>query len=108
MNKKEKIEQEINKTLAQFDNAERMLSNPYFYTRVQARLEEKQRQKTGFSAILKPALIIALVVINITTTVWYLNFGTQVNQSESRQELLDILSEDLNLDNNQSNFVIIE
>lgn len=108
MNKKEKIEQEINKTLAQFDEAERLPSNPYFYTRIQARLEEKQRRKTGFAAILKPALISALVAINLTTAVWYLNLSTEVNQSENRQELLDILSDDLNLDNTQSNFLIIE
>ncbi len=108
MNKKEKIEQEIDKTLAQFDNAERLPSNPYFYTRVQARLEEKQRPRRSFSAILKPVLFSTLVAINLTTAVWYLSVTSQVNQSETRQELLDILSHDLNLDNTQSNFLIIE
>ncbi len=52
MNKKEKIEQKIRKTLDQFDHAEQLPPNPYFYTRVQARLEETRRQQNVICTIL--------------------------------------------------------
>jgi len=108
MNKKEKIEQKIRKTLDQFDHAEQLPPNPYFYSRVQARLEEQRRQRSAFSAILRPALLIALVTINLGTAFWYLGGSEQNYQSDTRQELIEILAGDLKLDNKQSNLLIIE
>lgn len=106
MNKKEKIEQEISKTFEQFDRADKLPSNPYFYTRVQARLEEKKKQQNVFFAILKPALIIALLAVNMSTVIWYLGGTEQQDQTNSRQELAEILAGDLKLDNDQnSNFI---
>ena len=67
MNKKEKIERDIQKTLDQFENVEQLPPNPYFFTRVQARLEETQKQQSVFSTILRPALLTALVAINLST-----------------------------------------
>ncbi len=105
MNKKEKIEQEIRKTLDQFDRAEHLPANPFFYTRVQARLDEQRRKRSIYSTILKPALLTSLVVINLGTAVWY--FGGS-GQSDSQQELIEILAGDLNLDENQTNLFTIE
>ena len=108
MNKKEKIEHEINKTLEQFDTAEKLPPNPYFYTRVQARLEEKQKQQNIIFAILKPALIIALVAVNMSTAIWYLGGSKQQEQTSSRQELVEILASDLKLDSDQNSSFIFE
>lgn len=106
MNKKEKIEQEISKTLEKFDQADNMPPNPYFYTRVQARLEKKQKHQNVFFAILKPALIIALVVLNVSTAFWYFRGTVQQEQTNSRQELAEILAGDLKLDSDQDrNFI---
>ncbi len=41
MNKQEKIQNEIDKTLGMFEKKESLPPNPYFYTRVQQRLNEK-------------------------------------------------------------------
>ena len=108
MNRKEKIEQEINKTLEQFDQADKLPQNPYFYTRVQARLEEKQKQQNVFFAILKPALIIALIVVNMSTAIWYLGGAEQQDQINPRQELAEILADDFELDKDQNNIFIFE
>ncbi len=106
MNKKEKIEQEISKTLEQFDQSDMLPPNPYFYTRVQARLEEKQKQQNVFFSILKPALIIALVAVNMSTAIWYLGGSEQQDQTNSRQELMEMLAGDFKLDSDQnSNFI---
>jgi hypothetical protein len=108
MNKKEKIEQEISKTFEQFENAEKLPPNPYFYTRVQARLEEKQKQQNVFFAILKPALIIALLAVNMSTAIWYLGGSEQQDETNSRQELLEMLASDLKLDDEQNSGFIFE
>ena len=108
MNKKEKIEQEIQKTLDLFDSAEKLPRNPYFYTRLQARLDERRRKRSIYSAILKPALLTVLVVVNLGTAFWYMSGGEQQYQTDSREELIDILAGDLNLDNQESDLFIIE
>lgn len=102
MNKKDKIEHEISRTLEQFDQAEKLPPNPYFYTRVQARLEAKQNQQNVFFAILRPAMLTALVVLNLSTAFWYLNDSNQAEQANTRTELIELLSSDLNLEKNQS------
>jgi len=103
MSKKEKIEQEIQKTLQQFDNAEQLPPNPFFYTRVQARLEQSRKQHRIISAVLKPALFTIVVVINLSTAVWYLDSSDQISQTDTRSELTEILAGDLKLDANQEN-----
>ncbi len=108
MNKKEKVEQEIHKTLDQFEHAEQLPANPYFYTRVQARLEETRRQQNVFSTILKPSLLMALVAINISTVFLYFSESEQQDQTNTRQELLEILANDFKLDNEQNSIFIFE
>ncbi len=108
MNKKEKIEQQINKTLDQFDHAEQLAPNPYFYTRVQARLEEQNQQRNVFTTILKPAFLTTLVAINIATAFWHISGNDQNYQTNSQQELTEILAGDLNLDQGQTDLFAIE
>ena len=105
MEKNKKIEQEIRRTLDQFDHPEQLLPNSYFYTRVQARLDERRRQRNVFQAILRPAFITALVVINLSTAVWYLIGGDQQDTTESREQLIYILADDLELDTDRSNLL---
>ena len=105
MNKKDKIEQEIRKTLDQFDNAEQLTPNPYFYSRVQARLEEQHEQQSFFSMVLRPALVTALVAINISTVVWYFSGNSSQDKTDSRQQLIEILSDDFGLESEQSNLI---
>jgi hypothetical protein len=106
MNKKEKIEQEIRKTLNHFEHAEKLSQNPYFYTRLQQRLEEKN--KNIFDTVLKPALLTGLVAINLVTAVWYFSGDDQQVQSTGRQALLEILASDLQLDNEQNNIISLD
>jgi hypothetical protein len=108
MNKKEKIEQEIQKTLDQFENVEQLPPNPYFYTRVQARLDKTRKQQSLISAILRPALLTTLVAINMGTAFWYFSGDEQQSQINTRQELAEILQDDLTLVNEQNNIFIIE
>ena len=108
MNKKEKIEQEINKTLSQFEHKDSLPPNPYFFTRVQQRLNKQPGNESTLLAFLKPALIIVLFVINIGTVIWYFNNGITYNSFDKRQELIEILSSDLNLGKDQNNLFLVE
>lgn len=106
MNNQEKIEQEINKTLEQFEKAERLTANPFFFTRVQQRISERSRKQPAIYRFLKPALVTGLLTINILTFVWY-STGSNVNETtDSRQELIELLSADFNLENDQNNIFL--
>lgn len=87
MNRKEKIEQEVRKTLEQFDQAEKLPPDPYFYTRLKSRLDEKQHRGVRFPALLKPAFLALLFILNVLTASWYLSAGSTATQSNGRQEL---------------------
>lgn len=108
MDKKEKIEQEIRKTLDQFEQAVTLPANPYFHTRVRQRLEEQTKTKRTFSAILKPALLMALVVLNLVTAGRYFSGSESSAQTDTRKRLGEILAGDLNLDNKATSLFLIE
>jgi len=108
MNKKEKIEQEIQKTLDQFQRAEKLVPNQYFYSRILQRLDERNEHKVFSFATMKPALLTVLVVVNVVTSYWYFASGELIAQNSTRQELIEVLVADLNLENDQSNLFNIE
>ncbi|MFA7289967.1 MAG: hypothetical protein WC055_13905 [Melioribacteraceae bacterium] len=100
MNNKEKIEKQIEKTLEQFNNAEILPPNPFFYTRVEAKIKAKQKSSYVLTEVLKPAMLIVLLAINISTAVWYLSASEQQEES-SQSELIYLLSSDFKSDNSK-------
>lgn len=108
MNKKEKIQSEIDRTLDLFNQKESLPPNPYFYTRVKQRLNEKSRKEFSFSALLKPAFFTALIALNLTTAVWYTSSENLTNQTDSQIVLADILISDFNLDSEQTENLLFE
>ena len=108
MNNKEKIEEEIRKTLVMFEQKESLPPNPYFYTRVQQRIKEHSANNFTLWGFLKPALLSILLLINVGTFIWYFNSSEDYYATDTRQELIEILSSDLNLNTNQSNIFLAE
>ena len=78
-----------------------------FFQAIQLVLE-KQKQQNVFFAILKPVLIIALLAVNMSTAIWYLGGSEQQDETNSRQELLEMLASDLKLDDEQNSGFIFE
>lgn len=105
MNNKEKIEREIGKTLDQFEQAEKLPPNPYFYTRVQQLIDDKQKKHSVFSTFMKPALLTGLVAFNLVTAIW---FFTESEQTYDRQELIQVLASDLKLNTEQNNILSLD
>ncbi len=108
MNKKEKIEEEIRKTLAVFEQKQSLPPNPYFYTRAQQRINERSGSKSTTMGFLKPALLTILLLINVSTFIWYFNYTENYSSTENQQELIEYLSNDLNLNTNQNNLLLSE
>lgn len=108
MNKQEKIQNEIDKTLGLFDKKESLKPNPYFYTRIKQRMEEKRKPKISIVGVLKPAFFTILLALNLTTAIWYTSADTTDTISESKTELADILKSDFNLSDNELQSLIFE
>ena len=106
MDRKKKIEQEIAKTLEQFDRVERLPEDPYFYTRLQARLKSREETNALFPRVLRPAIVTALLLLNIGTAYFYLNTGTSGQTTGQRQELAQMMAEELSMQQSENNTFI--
>lgn len=108
MNKQEKIQNEIDMTLGLFDKEESLPPNPYFYTRIKQRLNEKSKKEFSIFGVLKPAFFTALVALNLTTAIWYTSADAITSNSGADLELVDILKSDFNLEKSQTENLIFE
>ena len=108
MNKQEKIQNEIDKTVEMLEQKESLPPNPYFYTRVQQRLNEKTKKEFLIFSVLKPAFFTALIALNLTTAIWYTSSDSSVINTETDLELVDVLKSDFNLNNDQTENLIFE
>lgn len=101
MKQDEHIKSEVDKTLHSLDNWQPLKPTPFFYTRMQAKMES--RQSAGiwsqvFSlGVVKPAFAVALIAINIASLFVFLK---QNNQSLSENEAVETFAEEYAL--NQS------
>jgi len=103
--KKVKIEEEIKKTLEQFDNAEKLTPDPYFYSKIQTSLKSEKENKKSFNTILKPALLIFLILFNLTILFLY-SGNNELNETVNQQDQLEeILSGDLNINQTQQSIL---
>ena len=108
MNKEEKIQNQIDKTLSLFDKKESLPPNPYFYTRVKQRLNEKTKKEFSIFSVLKPAFFTALIALNLTTAIWYTSSDGSIISSDKDMELVDILKSDFNLESDQTGKLLFE
>jgi len=98
MEKKEQIENEVQKTLQSFDKKETIESSPFFYTRLQDKirgLEEKKRFSTMqiFNRrVLLPAFVVVIVLFNILSLA--LVSRKSAYQSDIRKEYISELAEE--------------
>lgn len=78
MDKKKRIEQEVEETMKAMDRLDRLEAGPYFYTRLEARLKSRQKEKTGILPVpgwfrlLKPVMMTLLVLINLVSATYFL------------------------------------
>ena len=107
MDRQERIEKEINQTLDVFDLVEKLPHNPYFFSRLQARMEEKPKEKMVF-ATLRPVLLASLLAINIITALSYFSNSGLVTQITTEQDPYEVFASDFNLNQTQTDLFNIE
>ena len=79
MDKRKPVREEVEKTMSLLDRMENLEAGPYFYTRVEARLRSKEiEEKTKHPGIfvvrvLKPALLVLLLLVNLFSAVFFLS-----------------------------------
>ena len=91
MTSKEKIQQEIERTLESLDSVKRAQANPFLFTRIKARMNKKANGWEGvFSFISRPAIAIAILLLVMAVNGWALWGGpgkTIVDGNASGSEL---------------------
>lgn len=107
MNKEDRIEQEIAKTLACLDNIENIEAGPYLYSRLRARLEtpveprEQWYRQLLSKQMLRPAFLIVLVVVNLITAVLVLQNNR--GRIDHRRVHLSAVAEEYSLHSTKEN-----
>lgn len=102
MKKREKIQEEVEKTLRCLDEIEQIESSPYFHARLQARIRGMEEEKAPFITRLfgvrglRPALLGLVVILNLVSTalIWQRTRG----RSTDRSQYLSALVEEYSLD----------
>jgi hypothetical protein len=93
MEKRNKIEEEIERTMESLDGLEKLKANPFMFQKVQARIEEEANEKLP---ILRPNFIAALVIIillNSITLAYFYKDASNVTSSVKSESIQSISKE---------------
>lgn len=106
MNADKNIQNEVDKTLNSLDNWQMVNADAFFYTRLSAKLEKKTQASTAFNwlfntPILKPALVAAALIINITS-ILYLSY-----QSTSETDFTEAFTSEYMLDQSTESYLVL-
>ena len=110
MEHEQKIVREVKKTLELLEQTERLKPNPFFFTRVQARIQEKKKEPAwqGLPGILKPVLLAILLAMNIFTAVYFLSTNKVKTSSNVRSELKSEFAQEFRLQTTTNEFFITQ
>lgn len=94
MTAKDDIRQKVEQTMACMDKMEDLEAGPYFFQKVQARLQEQERQTLpGFlgwvnTMVLRPAVLTIIILINlVSAVVMFRGGGTQPTVSTTGEQM---------------------
>jgi hypothetical protein len=98
MDTNERIELLIRETLCAFERKETLPPDPALYSRVRQRLGARNANRLDLARQWRPALFAALLLANVSLSIWYIGVAARETRVSARQELIDILAVDLNMD----------
>ena len=83
-----KLENEIKETLKYLKPEKELRIDPYFYTRLQAKINEKKKNEDLVEAkwsfgFLKPAMLVLVILLNIFSAFYFLKSGENENEMKS-------------------------
>lgn len=93
----ESVQNEVRKTMGYLDKMPQLGSNPFLYTRIQARLTDDRsvrssREGSRVSAVVRSALLVLLVVLNLFTIIRTTQ-STTSNTIDRREALSDMIDD---------------
>lgn len=110
MERQQKIAQEVEKTLDLLEHAERLTPDPFFFTRLQAQIKEKQKKQAWreLTAILKPVFLVVLLTVNIITAVYLMGTARYRATSSAHSELKSEFAKEFGFQVTGSEFFITQ
>jgi hypothetical protein len=107
MDKQKRLQEEVDKTLEMMDRMESLEAGPYFYTRLEAKLRSREREKRHWA--LRPVLLTLLIVINVISAVFFLveSQNTRTSREEYQTDISAFL-EDYSLNRNTYDIDVTE
>ncbi|OGL48648.1 MAG: hypothetical protein A2161_04440 [Candidatus Schekmanbacteria bacterium RBG_13_48_7] len=108
--RKQKIEENVERTLQLFNEIETIEPGPYFYAKLLSKIKNLQK-KTRFSmrnffqtVVLRPAFLVFLVILNIFSASFM--FQETENQSQIREKYKIEMASEFSLMSNSSNLFL--
>lgn len=93
-----RIENEVEKTLRALDGIERAEPKPFLYTRLKARIEQRAESKNRVMWHLRPAYLVASLVLLVGLNVWaVVQYNRQKSSSAVSQPTIDNMASDYGL-----------
>lgn len=107
MDKEKRLQEDVEKTLEMMDRMESLEAGPYFYTRLEAKLHSREKEKRHWE--LKPVLLTLLIVINVVSAVFFLveSINTRTGREEYQTNISTFL-EDYSLNRNTYDIDVTE
>ncbi len=106
MDREERIKREVEKTLQCFEQAERLRGDPFFYTRLRARIDKLSGEQGGLRGwqgawgLVRTTSLVLLVALNIVTAAFYLK--TDPLEADERSQLLSAFAQEYALAQDES------
>jgi cytochrome c-type biogenesis protein CcmH/NrfG len=109
MYKRKNIEEQVEKTLECFKQVQSIEPNPFFYTRLEAEIESRQRQQNQSENrlitlnVIWPVFLALIIAINIISAVILFQNGEY--QLEDRKEYLAAFAEEYSFNQSDYNYI---
>jgi hypothetical protein len=87
----------VTRTLELLDQPDALPPGAGFSNRILSRISASTTRRTPMRSILRPALLTSIVLANIAAALWTIGGESLSHRTEARQELLEMLSTDLNI-----------
>ncbi len=96
MEKREKIEEEIIKTMNSIEGLQKMKASPYMFQRVQARIEEEANERLPILRVNYVVALLIIVLLNVLTLAYYYKDANNSKNSVN-SESIELISKEYNI-----------
>ena len=93
MEKHNKIEEEIKKTMQSIEGLEQVKANPYMFQRVHARIEEEANERLPILRVNYVVALLIIVLLNVLTLAYFYKDASSVKNSVKSESIQSISKE---------------